>query len=254
MPKISKYPARTTPAGNSYLAVDADVSDEKYKAQFGVLNLLANRLKMHKQECDFIQGTATQLAPFTAIAVAVGTFAHLADEAEHPGIWRVSGGLNDGYNFGLGGVTSVLIGGGEVAEFVVRPKILSNSSQTFGFHDLVGSGNPTDQVAIRMGGTGIFGRCSNNGANSDTATTYTATVNTWYRLKTVVNAGATQVDFYVYNMSGTELWHDSVTTNIPTAAGRETGFGTIIYKTTTTVLDLCDLDWMAYYNYKALTR
>lgn len=254
MPKISKYPQKTQPDGHSYIVVDANVSDDKYKAQFGILNLFANRLKMQKQETEFWAPTAAFFAPFTATAIGAGTFAQIASEADHPGIWRIAGASNTGYNIGLAGATSVALAGGEIAEFVVRFPSIASVVARLGFHDTLTITAPTDRVEITLTGGAIQGTTASNGTASVTGTTYVPSVNTWYRLKIVVNSDATRVDFYVYDMSGTQLWTDFLTTNIPTGAGRETGFTAQAFKTTAGSANVLDLDWMAYYKYTALTR
>jgi len=71
------------------------------------------------------------------------------------------------------------------------------------------------------------------------------TVNTWYRCRLEVNSNATQVDFYVYNDSGTQLGSQSITTNIPTTTGGETGAGVIATNSGTTATLLAYFDYMA---------
>jgi hypothetical protein len=54
----------------------------------------------------------------------------------------------------------------------------------------------------------------------------------------------TNATFRIFSESGTLLWADSVTTNIPMAAGRETSHGVVAYTiggTTAQVLGLFDV-------------
>lgn len=60
-----------------------------------------------------------------------------------------------------------------------------------------------------------------------------------------VNAGDTQATFALCNDAGTLLSSEPLSTNIPTAAGRETGAGFIATNSGTTATDLAHLDKMA---------
>jgi hypothetical protein len=78
-----------------------------------------------------------------------------------------------------------------------------------------------------------------------TGTTYTFSASSWYRLKIQLNSNATSVTFVIYDDAGNVLWTDSLTTNIPTSSGRETGAGMIGTSSGTTAVDLYHLDLMA---------
>ncbi|MBC7523897.1 MAG: hypothetical protein H7239_05610 [Flavobacterium sp.] len=103
-------------------------------------------------------------------------------------------------------------------EIRVRFSALSTANQTFssvfGLCDLVsGSGVSTiaNGVYFQYTTAGLVGRCRNS-TSTTTATAATAiAAYTWYKLKAVVNAAGTNVDFYV---DSTLI--GSVTTNIPT--------------------------------------
>jgi hypothetical protein len=88
----------------------------------------------------------------------------------------------------------------------------------------------------------ITGRTMNNSANSVTGTNFQAVTNTWYRLRVLINADASRVDFYCYDEAGNQLWTDNITTNIPTAAGRETGCGIVATNGGTSAVALVDVD------------
>ena len=70
----------------------------------------------------------------------------------------------------------------------------------------------------------LVGKTSNNSARSTTATSYALAINTWYKLTITMNADATVATFAVHSEAGALLWTDTLNTNIPTAAGRETDF------------------------------
>jgi hypothetical protein len=102
---------------------------------------------------------------------------------------------------------------------------------------------------------GIVGKTANNAVRTTSATIATLTVNTWYRCRIEINSNATQANFYVYDDSGTLLGSTNITTNIPTAAGRETGAGLVATNSGTTATLLAYFDFMAVgYNGRELTR
>jgi hypothetical protein len=127
----------------------------------------------------------------------------------------------------------------------------------FGFHDSTTSADAVDGAYFEVpaGSLNISGKTASNSTRSTTGTAYTLTVNTWYRARLVVNSNASQVDFYLYNDSGTQLWTNNLTTNIPTGAGRQTGAGLIATNSGTTATLLAYWDWMAVFqNDRAFTR
>lgn len=80
----------------------------------------------------------------------------------------------------------------------------------------------------------------------------TLSLNTWYKLKITVNSNATSVLGEVFDAAGTLISSQTITTNIPTAAGRETGVGIVCTESTTTATAMCDLDFI--YTKFVLTR
>lgn len=260
MPKISSYPENTAPAPEIFTPIEPVVHDQKYKTAIGNLSVIPFRNKMNKQWSDFhgaqFGALSDSLAPFFPTAIGAGTFAALVQEANHPGIWRIASGAaaNTGHAVTLGGLTSVLIGGGEVAEFIFRVPAPTSIIERLGFIDSVSIVAPVDGVSLVLVGTTLDGRTISNSVGSVTASSFTIVANTWYRGKVELNSAATLATFYLYDASGTLLWTDTLAANIPTAAGRETGFGALAYKTTVTAANILDLDWMAYYNTKALVR
>lgn len=256
MSKISAYPENTAPAPEIFTPIEPVVHDQKYKTPIGNLSVIPFRNKMNKQWNEFDGGINNQLSPFTPTAIGAGTFVPLVQEANHPGIWRISSAAaaNTGYVVSLGGITSVSISGGETAEFIMRFPTTTGLVAVLGFNDSDAIGNATDGAYCQSVGTVFSGVCRNNGGTTQTSTTFTVVANTWYRCKTEINSNATRVDFFLYDASGNLLWTDFLTTGIPTGVGRETGFAAKAYKTSAGAADLVDLDWMAYYNTKALVR
>ena len=189
-------------------------------------------------------------------AIGAGTQAVIASEASHPGIVRITqNGANTGFAWTQASAptTSFLLGGGEVFECIFRLQNTTNCVYRLGFQDSVTTAAPTDAVYIHIAGTTADGRTYNNTATSTTGTNYTVSAGTWYRAKVVVNS-TSLVTFSILSMAGASLWSNTLTTNIPSAAGRETGMAALGYKTTAGTVDLIDLDWANEYNLTTLTR
>jgi hypothetical protein len=209
-----------------------------------------------------IAGSATVEAayPFDYGAVSSGTIAKIPGEANHPGILRISSSTtaNSGGNV-LTDTTAFRIGGGEVFEIIFQPSVSGNTNTTIrmGFLDATAAGDATDGVYFELpaNSLGIVGKTANNAVRTTSATIATLTVNTWYRCRIEINSNATQANFYVYDDSGTLLGSTNITTNIPTAAGRETGAGLVATNSGTTATLLAYFDFMAVgYNGRELTR
>jgi len=188
--------------------------------------------------------------PFDYVAINSGTQAKVASDQHHPGILRLTSSTtaNSGGRIQTD-TTAFRIGGGEVFEIIFQHLVASGTNTTlrFGYLDTTSSSDATDGVyfEIPANSLNIVGKTANNSARSTTSTSYTLTINTWYRAKLVVNSNATRVDFYLYDDAGNLLWTDYLTTNIPTASGRETGAGVVATNSGTTATNLINIDWMA---------
>jgi hypothetical protein len=138
-------------------------------------------------------------------------------------------------------VDSVRFGSGQWDWFHSLEDIpnLSTSAQRYyffsGFHDQTGSGFPVDGVYILYDEGGTGGTASANwqcGTSNNSTRTHTASstaVSTGaHTLYVTVNGAGTEARFYV---DGTELSCSPITTNIPTASGRETRWGWGLEKT-----------------------
>ena len=122
---------------------------------------------------------------------------------------------------------TMVVGGGRLLfEARVQVPTLSSSSETFRFFTGLSSNNQVvsaSSVAFLYDSTGVnagsaaIGRwqvvCSNGTTRSYTTTDSTVTAGQWYTLRAVINASATQVNFYI---NGALV--KSETNNIPTAA------------------------------------
>ena len=181
---------------------------------------------------DFMSAQGSSNDPWFGFAVASGTMAGLTagSPLNHPGQVRLvsSTTTNSGYRFIVEVNSFNGMQGGEVSNLVFRPSVLDSVTTRFGFHDANTATAPVDGAYFEVGPDSIlWGKTMKASVASTTGTSYTLTVATWYRLKIVVNADATRVDFYVYDDAGTQLWTNNLTTNIPTDL---TGHGLITTK------------------------
>lgn len=176
-----------------------------------------------------------------------GTQSKVAGTANHPGILRFSSSTttNSGA-YCRTAADTFLIGGGEITEFVFRLPDLTTLTARLGFIDTATSADCTDGVYFEIPSTGAaVGKTSSNSTRTTSSTIATLSANTWYRGRIVVNKAASAVDFYIFDDNGNQLGTQQVTTNIPTATGRETGHGYIATKSGTTAQSCIDLDFMS---------
>lgn len=163
-------------------------------------------------------GTGSQIG-----AIAIGSFNAL-------GIYSLDLGTTTTGRCSLvsGTFTQVKLGGGQ-ARFASRAAIhaLSTGTETYttriGFIDSE-TGESTDGCFFRYTDGVNSGKwqavCRSNGTETTADTGVTPVADTFQRFEVVVNAAGTSVAF---NIDGSLV--ATITTNIPTGAGRETGYG-----------------------------
>jgi len=205
---------------------------------------------------DFAASTATYaFPPWYGAAINAGTIAAATGLPNHPGVMRIisSTTANSGATFYLYSA-ALLLAGGETTELVFQVGTTTGTTIRFGFQDSFDTTAPVDAAWINIAGTTLTGKTRSNSVESTTGTSYALAASTWYRVKIVINADATRVDFYLYSEAGTQLWTDYLTTNIPTATGRETGHGIVVTNSGTSALALVNLDYMSLSINRTLTR
>ena len=194
-----------------------------------------------------------------AASISSGTTALLAaadgspTTKRHCGVARLlsSTTTNSGYKFQTD-VTSQRMSGGDV--FICDFAILTNpsiSTHRFGFHDTVTVSDAVDGVYFEVVGSTspvLSGKSSNNSVRTATGTTYTLTPGAWYRASIIMSYDGTRVDFYLFNDAGALVWTNSITTNIPTASGRECGIGFISTNVGFLASTLAYVDFMKWGN------
>ncbi len=137
-------------------------------------------------------------------------------------------------------------------EAMVRIPTLSDGTNTFtyraGFMDSA-TGDSTDGCYFRYTHSVASGQwqgvCRSNGTESVTGAGPAVVANTWYRLSININPSGTGVRFFV---NDTEI-SSGITSNVPTGAGRGTGFGSSIVKSAGTTERLADLDYIEAIGY-----
>lgn len=192
---------------------------------------------------DFFDPSTQAVPGFLGAAISSGTVGAVATTARHPGAiyLRDSTTANGGYRFGCAGTQ--LIGGGETFDVVfqsVGTRITQHNR--LGWADSTAGAtmakdgvffNITNRSGVAGGKLNISGVTAANNARTATASEYPLTASTWYRGTIAVSPTASYVNFTLYNEDGVQLWTDSVLTNIPTGAGRDTSPCIIAAETTT---------------------
>lgn len=194
---------------------------------------------------DFILGTGGFTAATSGTGAGASANSGNTDNGGNPGWGVVSTGTTTTGRAAFmisGGFSSILLGRGAwVVETIARLPILSDGTETFtlllGLNDTA-SGAMVDGVAFRYTHAVNGGRwecvARNNATETvvDSGVSVAATTN--YKLRIEINAAGTSAQFFINGASvGT------ITTNIPTASGRQTtpSFG-IIKSAGTTSRDL----------------
>jgi len=191
---------------------------------------------------DFLDNT------YFIISAAIngGAMGTAISEVKHPGVFQIASSASA--NSGARAIThsnSIRLSGGEKTTIIFKtPANLTGVTAVMGFCDTLDAIAWADCACIKINGTTLTGETESNNAGSTTGTSYTVAVDTWYRVVIEVNADATSVSFKLYaDDSDTLLWSNTLTTNIPTAAGRELHYvitAIMASPTGTTVLLLID--------------
>jgi len=211
--------------------------------------------------CDFLQtsgSTANVLchAWFGGSVGAGGTTIAGTGSPSHPGIQSIKSsvsGADRGFVYRTDNA-SFLLGGSERTDLVLRPQFLAGTTIRFGFHDTATVADAVDGCYLESVAGLLVGKTATNSTRSTTGTNYQMVTNTWYRLRVVLDPTAARVDYYLYSEAGALLWTDNLTTNIPTAAGRETGHGVIATNSGTAGNIIADLDLIDLEINRALAR
>jgi hypothetical protein len=210
-----------------------------------------------KHKTDFIglSGADSTCSPWFTAGNANGAWQSIAGVANHPGIWGVN---TWAYTGGVHCVLEhypLLLAGRESTTIIFRPLSITDIYCDMGFLDSDADGGSPDSIfdgaflQIRtVGGIPgtLLGKTRTNSVESTTGTGYVVAPNTWYQAKIVVNDDATRIDYYLYSEAGALLWSDYLTTNIPTATGRETGNGIVLLNLGAGRPDWFNVDYLSF--------
>ena len=204
------------------------------------------------QSSDFMFAGTGPWGPFLATALGSGTLTASATgipTANHPGCLTITSSTTA--NSGVLMATNqlqILLGGGEQFDCTFKtPAAFTNITTRLGFHDCITSADAVDGCYIEIPTTGVaVGKTSSNSVRTTSATIATLAVDTWYHGRVKLNAGATGVDFTIFSDTGTQLGTVNITTNIPTASGRECGASYVVINAGTTATISGILDYMGF--------
>jgi hypothetical protein len=197
--------------------------------------------------------------PWRIAVIGSGSFRSTPGSAQHPGVscWASGSGSADGVTLHTN-KNALLLAGSETTKLFYAWISGYRAVLRFGFHNSDNATEPTDGAYIELNwdvnGNTIYGRTATGGVQSTTGTTFLIDGTDWRSMEVVVNADASQVDFYIRNEAGATLWHDSLTTNIPKTAGHEVGCTCIMYDTRGSAVDQISIDAIQLNLPRTLTR
>lgn len=216
---------------------------------------LPNPTTMAIAENDFLGVSTTTIQhPWLSLAVSSGAASSSAGVIDHPGVFHSvsSTTANSGVRLQTN-VTSMILAGGEATDIIFKAMTTALTTSFLGFQNSSTVAAPTDGCWINISGTTLSGICANNNTATATASTYTITQGSWYRLKIVVTSSSL-VTFTLYDSTGAQVWTDTVATNIPVGTSRSTGHGLTTTNSGTTAVGLVDIDYMNITIGRTLTR
>lgn len=211
------------------------------------------RFREHPQMFTDFPGTgAGNMSPWTISLVASGTIAQQAPtDGDHPGIIRVTSSTSSNSGAYVNtGLSHLLLMPGDYLECIFSIVTLTNGTFRHGFIDTSSSSDCTDGVYFEIASTGVATfKTANNGSRSSAGTTATLSTATWYRMEIDVNT-ASDVRGRIYNSDtgAVVLAEQQLTTNIPTASGRNCGPGMIVTNSGTSATAMVDWDLLSYEN------
>lgn len=203
--------------------------------------------------------TSTSTGPCFLVRVTNGGTGQVVTRSTIGGRNTVIAEATTGANSAGGGghatSPSMLFGaGGYTCEMSVRLEDLSDGTDTYttylGFVDFGGGGTvaaPVDGAYVSYTHSANSGKFQfstiNNSSASDTDTGVTVAADTWYTIRIDVNSAGTSA---TCTINGTASSGGAIATNIPTAAGRETGIGWGILKSAGATPRLMYCDYVYY--------
>jgi len=202
---------------------------------------------------DFVSPAVTGKLPWTSTVSGTGaanTVVTTNGTSNNPGIVQFSTGTTATGRAALAlAPTSKFFGGGVATfELLVYIPTLSDAAQEFilrlGFGDIVAGTDNVDGVYFeynRLTSVNWLMKTANNSTRTTTASSTAVVAGAWVKLKAVVNANGTNVDYYV---NGALI--GSVTTNIPITVARVCGPNLAIVKSAGTTARTMLVDYFGF--------
>lgn len=212
------------------------------------------RQKFNVISTDFNGTVAASIFPFTFAAYNTGT--HLigvTTNGTNPGTTRLvssatpnSGGVLSSNSLAAANIVPVV---GQEMDYVFRtPTVISGAGTTIRAGFLTAANAITDAafgIYMEIVDNQLYGKTANNNIRSTTSTAYTLpNGGVWYHMRVVYKA-ANLVEYTLYNMVGTILWTNTLTTNIPTSAY---GCNLLAFSSASTIVntELVTNDYLAF--------
>lgn len=274
---FSVYGTNNTDNKNPLFVVDALKNNTSISGNVLVNNIpLAygqlNYMPYYFYDFTFIPGSSVVVGNFwgsNAISSGTSTGGGVASNASHPGIATISDSTTAGGGYVyLTDTAALLLGGGENFSAMYQQK--SKPTGGFNTHTRIGffdSSSGVGSTAVVDGcffsleamnssiGNQAIGICKSNSASTNTSTNYTYLNNTWYLYNVYINPGATSAVFSIYNETGSLLYQNSVSSNIPTAAGRNTGAGIGVWQNNSDAAgQIATIDYISFSTNRPLRR
>lgn len=170
---------------------------------------------------------------FRTAIVSSGVTANVAGTPEHPCVTAILDSTTaNGGAWYMTGVDSLRLNGTENTTAIWKRTSNTKPGQVtarHGFHDTIAITEPTDgcywQFNFTIGTNVAYTQCRSNSVNTVNTTTFTPVNDTWYITNVEILPNAAAAIFRAWNENGTLILNTTISTNIPVAAGRETGAG-----------------------------
>lgn len=194
---------------------------------------------------DFLTGSANEF--ISGQNINSGTFAQnqTNQTINNPGVVRLTSSTtaNSGASWRTSSVP-LRLKGQEVCNFIINPLTFSNTTFRAGIHNTTNSVEPTVGVYFEYSNSGVLTlKTSNNNTPVSTSTITTLSINTWYKLRLIVNLNATIILAEVFDNVGVLIASVTQTTNIPSII-HNLNAGFICTNSGTTATPLIDVDFM----------
>lgn len=203
---------------------------------------------------DFIGTVAAANTPFVFSALSAGTNTTTTYlNGTNPGVTRISsssaatsGGLLSSNTLTAGTIIPTI---GQQMDFVFRtPNTIIGVGSTIRAGFFVASSTITDATSgfyMEIIDNQLYGKTAKSSSRSQTATSYSiSNGGLWFHMRITYKA-TDLIEYNLYNMSGTLLWSDTLTTNIPILA-LTCNLLAFSSPTTTIATEMINMDYLAF--------